>query len=84
MRNLEELFNTVDVLKRDLMAGNHQKWVFSVGALYHNENLMMPCKSFSIVCKNDFYVYQIELETGEQVRGFVPIVCPEEIDTIAK
>ena len=82
--NLEVLFDTVDALKTDLMAGHHQKWVFSVGALYHNENLAMACKAFSIERKNGFYVYRIELDTGEQVRGFVPVSNPSPLDIVTE
>lgn len=81
---LEILFNTVDALKPDLMAGHHQNWYLSEGALYRDEKPMMSCKSFSIECKNGFYVYRIELDTGEQVRGFVPILYPEPLDTMGE
>jgi len=83
---LEELFDAVDALKLDLAAGNHKRWTFSNGALFRDDKPVLPCKKFMLKFFADRYcfLYEIEMETGEQVRGYAPIIHPEDIDTIAE
>lgn len=80
---LEELFNTVDALKPDLSAGNHKRWTFSNGTLFRDDKPVLACKKFMMQFFSEQYcfLYEIELETGEQVRGYVPIIHPEIINT---
>lgn len=73
---LEQLFNAVDELKKDLQTGlqsDREQWRLNEGTLHRGDRIMLDNVS-------DFFVtfyesipatqWQISLETGEQVRGY--------------
>jgi hypothetical protein len=75
---LEDLFNTVDLIKSDLSQGKESRWKLLDGWIYREDKPVMACLMFNITLnlEQKTYFYQISLDSGEQVRGYVACVNP--------